>query len=109
MNEGFAMQAHCTTVKIVKINPVRSGIAQASQKPYEWHTVDCFLLDDEGNVSTVGVLNVPKELRKRLGGVPPLGTYKAIIGLVALPGQSATELRPEIIDLVPLPSSDGSA
>lgn len=91
----------CTTLQIVKINPVRSGIARDSQKPYEWHTADGFLLDDAGNVLTVGELNFPKELRERLGGVPPVGNYKAIISFVALTGHQVGEIGPQIVDLVP--------
>lgn len=94
----------CTTLRIVRVNPVRTGIASKSQRPYEWHAADCILLDDEGNVSTVGELNFPKELREKLGGVPPVGTYRAIISLVAVTGQHASEIRPQIIDLVRAPN-----
>ena len=88
----------CTTLQIVKINPVKSGIAKASQEPYDWHTAECFLLDDAGNVSSVGQLVFPRALRKTLGGVPPIGIYRAVISLVALAG----EIRPQILDLVPV-------
>lgn len=92
----------CTTLQILKINPVESGIAKASQKPYEWHTAECVLLDDAGNVSSVGRLVFPRALRETLGGVPPIGTYRAVISLVALAGERAGEIGPQIIDLVPV-------
>lgn len=92
----------CTTVQILKINPVESGIAKASQKPYEWHTADCVLFDDAGKVSSVGRLVFPRALRETLGGVPPIGTYRAVISLVALTGERAGEIGPQIIDLVPV-------
>lgn len=92
----------CTTLQIVKVNPVRSGVARESQKPYEWHTAACLLLDEAGNVFSVGQMNFPKELREKLGGVPPVGTYKAIISFAALTGRRAGEIVPQIIDLVPV-------
>ena len=94
--------AMCTTLQIVKVNPVRSGVARESQKPYEWHTAACLLLDDAGNVFSVGQMNFPKELREKLGGVPPVGTYKAIISFAALTGRRAGEIGPQVIDLVPV-------
>ena len=57
----------CTTLQIVKVNPVRSGVA-----------------------------------REKLGGVPPVGTYKAIISFAALTGRRAGEIGPQVIDLVPV-------
>ncbi len=92
----------CTTLQILKINPIKSGIAKATQKPYEWHTAECVLLDDAGSVSSVGRLVFPRALRETLGGVPPLGTYRAVIGLAGLTGERTGEIAPQIIDLVPI-------
>lgn len=92
----------CTTLKVVKVNPVKSGTAKASQKPYEWHTAECISLDDAGNASSVGRLIFPRALREKLGGVPPIGTYQAVTSLVALTGELAGEIRPQIIDLLPV-------
>lgn len=99
----------CTTLQIVKVNPVRSGVARGSQTPYEWHTAECLLLDDQGNVCSVGQMNFPKELREKLGGVPPVGIYKATISMVALTGIQAGEISPRIVDLVPVPSTSANA
>lgn len=88
----------CTILKIVKINPVESGIAKVSNKPYEWHKAECFLLDEAGEFSGVGKLNFPRALRETLGGVPPMGTYRAVISLVASEG----EIKPQIANLVPI-------
>lgn len=92
----------CTTIRILKINPIESGIAKVSQMPYEWHTAECVLLDDAGNVSSVGRMVFPRRLRETLGGMPPVGTYRVIIALVALSGERAGEIGPQIIDLVPI-------
>ena len=91
-----------TTLNLLKINPVESGIAKASQKPYEWHTAECVLLDDAGNVSSVGRMVFPKALRETLGGMPPTGVYRAVISLAPLTGDRAGEIGPQIIDLVPV-------
>ncbi len=87
-----------TAIKIVKINPVRSGLSAATKKPYDWHTAECFLLDDAGQVVSVGEMVFPFALREALGGVPPLGTYRAVISLVAFAG----EIKPQITNLVPI-------
>lgn len=91
----------CTKLQIMKINPVESGISKTSQKPYDWHTAECVLFDDVGNVSSVGRLVFPRRLRDKLGGMPPIGTYRVVMALVALTGERAGEIGPEIIDLVP--------
>jgi hypothetical protein len=89
-------------LRILKVNPVRSGIAQQSQQPYEWHTAECALLDESGSVQSVGVMHFPRELRAKLGGVPPVGTYRPVIAMRVIEGPSAREIRPHIIDLVPV-------
>ena len=88
------------TVQIVAVNPVRAGISQITQKPYEWHTVECILFDDAGNVSCVGELNVPAKLRETIGGMPAVGMYQAIISLVVDAADS--KIKPQIINLVPI-------
>ena len=47
-------------------------------------------------------LGTEAELREKLGGVPPVGTYKAIISFAALTGRRAGEIGPQVIDLVPV-------
>lgn len=101
-NTPDATNQMCTTVQILKINPVESGIAKASGQPYEWHTAECVLIDDSDNLSSVGRLVFPRALRETLGGVPPVGTYRAVISLVALTGERAGEISPQIVNLVPV-------
>lgn len=95
------MPPACTILKILKINPVESGIAKHSHKPYEWHTAECVLLCETGDVMSVGRLVVPKKLRESLGGMPPLGTYRATISL-ALSATHAGDIVPQITDLTPV-------
>lgn len=91
-----------TTLQILKINPVESGIAKASQEPYEWHTAECVLLEDDGGISCVGRMVFPRALRERLGGVPPVGTYRVVIALARLTEARDGEIGPQIVDLVPI-------
>lgn len=92
----------CTTVQLLKINPIESGIAKASLEPYKWHTVECALLDEGGSVSNVGRLVFPRVLRDKLGGIPPIGIYRAVIALVRLTGDRAGEIGPQVVDLIPI-------
>lgn len=92
-----------TIVKILQINPVESGVTKHSQKQYDWHTAECVLLDDEGGVVSVGRLVFPWELRESMGGVPPVGTYRATLSLVtSKTGTFAGDIVPQIIGLTPI-------
>lgn len=92
-----------TIVKILKVNPVESGVARQSQKPYEWHTAECVLLDEAGGAVSVGRLIFPKELRESLGGVPPPGTYRAVIKLgMSTSADRAGDIVPRITELIPI-------
>lgn len=97
------MKTMPTTIKILKINPVESGVAKQSQKPYEWHTAECVLLDDAGDVVSVGRLVFTKELRESLGGVPPTGIYRAMISLaISKSATQAGDIVPQITGLIPV-------
>lgn len=91
-----------TILNILKVNPVESGIANESQEPYEWHTAECALLDATGSVSKVGRMVFPRALRETLGGVPPVGVYRAVIAFVALGGKRTGQIAPQVVDLVPV-------
>lgn len=102
LNAQITTNHMSTTIQILKINQIEAGVAKQTQKPYEWHTAECMLLDDAGGVSSVGRLVFPRALREKLGGVPQAGVYQAIIALVVLTGERAGQISPQIIDLVPI-------
>lgn len=96
------MRPVCTVIEILKVNPVRAGLTKLDQKPYEWHTAKCLLLNDTGEVVSVCQLVFPKELRETMGGVPPIGTYQAVISLTRSTSENlAGEIVPQITQLIP--------
>jgi hypothetical protein len=50
-------------IQIIKVNELRKGIGRESGKPYEMQDAECLLLNDDGSPSTVGVLQLPKDLQ----------------------------------------------
>lgn len=53
-------------IRVIKVNDVRKGVSSITRKPYEMQDASCIVLDELGNVVTVGVLMVPKELTGKL-------------------------------------------
>jgi hypothetical protein len=74
---GNSMQ-HSSVVQILKVNDPRSGIGK-NNKPWQMQEAECILLDGDGAVSQVGVLDVPKEM---IGTIVP-GTYTVTFSLAA--------------------------
>lgn len=69
---------HSSIVQILKVNDPREGVGKTG-KAWKMQEAECILLDSEGAVSQVGVLDVPKEL---IGVIVP-GTYTATFSLAA--------------------------
>lgn len=69
---------HSSVVQILKVNEPRSGIGK-NQKAWTMQEAECILLDADGQVSQVGVLDVPKDM---IGNIVP-GTYTATFSLAA--------------------------
>lgn len=53
-----------STIQIFKLDEVKKGISKKSGQPYEIHTAQAALIDSVGNVDTVGVLDIPRDLRE---------------------------------------------
>lgn len=93
---------HTSIVQILKVDN-KKGKSSKTGRDYEIETAECLLLTDTGEVSQVGVLDVPPDLR---GKVQP-GTYTAsftmraaydtrriqsvLVGLTAIPAQKAAK------------------
>jgi len=69
---------HSSVVQILKVNEPRSGIGK-NNKAWQMQEAECILLDGDGAVSQVGVLDVPKDM---IGNIVP-GTYTATFSLAA--------------------------
>ena len=71
--------SHSSIVQILKLSEPRVGVSAKTNKAWKMQEAECILLDSEGAVSQVGVLDVPKEL---IGVIVP-GTYTATFSLAA--------------------------
>ena len=64
-------------IQIFKLDEVKKGTSKKSGQPYEIHTAQAALIDDAGDIDTVGVLDIPPALR---GQVNP-GTYRGTFAM----------------------------
>jgi hypothetical protein len=64
-------------LRVIKVNEVRKGVSSVTRKPYEMQDASCIVLDELGQVVTVGLFMVPKDLTGHL--VP--GDYACGFGL----------------------------
>jgi len=86
-----------STVRILKINEVKSGTSKAG-RPYSMQDCECILLDEAGNVGVVGVLMLPRELN---GKVAP-GDYQVVFA----PGVDMyRRLTARVVSLAPVKAS----
>lgn len=69
---------HSSVVQILKVNDSRSGVGK-NGKNWTIQEAECILIDADGQVSQVGVLDVPKDM---IGNLTP-GNYTATFTLAA--------------------------
>lgn len=62
-------------LRIFQVDEVRSGVGRESGRPYEMQDAQCALLRDDGSVSQVGVLTLPKELTGKVVPGDYLGSF----------------------------------
>ena len=53
-----------STIQIFKLDEVKKGTSKKTGNPYEIHTAQAALIDENGAVDTVGVLDIPPALRE---------------------------------------------
>lgn len=95
-----------STIQVLKINPVESGISKKTNQPWERHTAECLLLDDLGGVECVGRLVIPPTLREGLA----LGTFRASFALVVPTfGDQKGDITARLTGLQPAPVRTGPA
>lgn len=68
-------------IKILKVNPLRTGTSAKTNKPWEMQDAECVLINDDGTVGSVGVLQLPKSLMG--ANLPTSGDYTAKFSLMA--------------------------
>ena len=64
-----------STIHIFKLDEVKKGTSKKTGKDYEIHTAQAALIDAAGNVDTVGVLDIPPDLRGKVGPGRFTGTF----------------------------------
>lgn len=80
-------------LQIIKVNDLRTG--NKDGRTWEMQDAECILLNDDGEVESVGVLQLPKELR----GATKTGTY---LGSFALrPNLSTRRIEAVLTGLQP--------
>lgn len=87
---------HSSIVQILKVNEPRSGIGK-NNKPWQMQEAECILLDGDGAVSQVGVLDVPKDM---IGNIVS-GTYTATFSLSA--HYQTRKIESRLVSLTRLP------
>lgn len=61
-----------STIQILKVNPVESGVSKKTGSPWERHTAEAILLNDDGGIECVGKLDIPPSMR----GLVTVGTFR---------------------------------
>ena len=64
-----------SVIQIFKLDEVKKGIAKKSGNPYEIHTAQAALIDENGQIDTVGVLDIPPALREKVQPGIYAGTF----------------------------------
>jgi hypothetical protein len=62
-------------IQILKLNEPKVGTSKKTGQPYDMQDAECMLLDDNGEISQVGVLQIPKSLRGKVDKGVYLGTF----------------------------------
>ena len=86
-------------LQILKVNELRKGISAKTQKPWEMQDAECILINADGSVGSVGVLQLPKSL---MGDkTPTAGAYTATFALVS--GMTDRKINSVLTALTPVP------
>jgi hypothetical protein len=93
-----------TLIKILKVNELKKGISARTNKPYEMQDAECLLMNDDGSVGSVGVLQLPKSL---MGiNLPSAGDYTAKFSLQS--GMTDRKINAVLTGLTPIQRTKAS-
>lgn len=88
-----------STLQVLKINAVESGISKKTGTAWERHTAECMLLDDAGAIECVGRLVIPPTMRETLA----VGTFRAGFALVVPTyGDAKGDITARLTSLLPM-------
>lgn len=89
-----------STIQIIKVNEVETGISKKTGSPWERHTAECIILDDDGAVNCVGKLDIPPALR----GNVQCGTFRGGFSFfVPTYGNDQGRITARLVSLLPAP------
>lgn len=98
---GLFTMPFSSTIQILKINEVEKGIAKKTGQPWERHTAECMLLNDDGTIDCVGRLVIPAAMRETL----QVGTFRAGFSLVVPTfGDQKGDISARLTSLLPVVS-----
>lgn len=96
---GLFTMSFSSTIQILKINEVEKGIAKKTGQPWERHTAECMLLNDDGTIDCVGRLVIPTAMRETL----QVGTFRAGFSLVVPTfGDQKGDISARLTSLLPV-------
>jgi hypothetical protein len=85
-------------LQILKVNELRKGVSAKTNKPWQMQDAECVLINADGSVGSVGVLQLPKSL---IGDkTPTSGTYTATFALVS--GMTDRKINAVLTALTPI-------
>lgn len=99
---GVITMSFSSTLQVLKINAVESGISKKTGSPWERHTAECMLLDDKNEIECVGRLVIPPTMRESL----TVGTFRASFALVVPTyGDAKGDITARLTGLLPMVSA----
>lgn len=97
---GLITMSFSSTVQVLKVNAIESGISKKTQQPWERHTAECMLLADDGSIECVGRMVIPKTMIDDV----KIGTFRASFALVVPTfGDQKGDITARLTGLVPVP------
>lgn len=98
---GVITMSFSSTLQVLKINAVESGISKKTGTAWERHTAECMLLDDKNEIECVGRLVIPPIMRESL----TVGTFRASFALVVPTyGDAKGDITARLTGLLPMVS-----
>lgn len=89
-------------IQILKLNEPKTGISKKNGNAYDMQDAECLLLNDDGSIDQVGVLQVPKSLREKIA----VGTFRASFAMQA--NFASRRIEAVLTDLVAVPVKGSS-
>lgn len=84
-------------IQVLKLNDPKTGISKKNGNAYDMQDAECLLLNDDGSIDQVGVLQVPKSLREKIA----VGTFRGSFAMQA--NFASRRIEAVLTDLVPVP------